>query len=465
MIETPFRHPPANIEAEQSLLGAALVNNETYFQAADIITADDFYEPLHRRIFEAVGTIIGKGRIADPVTLAPHFENDPAIREVGGTEYLVRLNASAINTINVRDYARTIADLSILRGLIGIGEEVVNAAYEARPDDPPAEQIERAERWLYELAETGKYGQGFTAFLTSAKKAIEMAEAAFKRASRLSGLATGLADLDALTGGLQSSDLIVLAGRPAMGKTSLATNIAAHVAIHEKKTVGFFSLEMSGEQLAMRIIAERAGIPSHHMRRGKLTAESFRPLVKAVADLESMPLHIDDTGGLSIAALAARARRLRRQIGLDLLVVDYIQLLQPAIRRTNASRVNEVTEITQGLKALAKELNVPILALSQLSRAVENREDKRPQLADLRESGSIEQDADVVMFVYREEYYHDMRKPDVADTDKIMKWEEKAEKVRGLAEIIVGKQRHGPVGTVNVHFNAELTSFRNLVRE
>lgn len=482
--DAAYRSPPANIEAEQALLGAILVNNEAYYQSAEILEAEHFFEPLHQRIYSTIGKVLDIPRIADPVTLAPYFENDPAMQEVGGTEYLVRLNAAAINTLNVRHYARTIFDLAVQRGLIAIGEDMVNEAYSPTIDDPPTIQIERAEQRLYELAEKGKFGKGFVDFLAAARKAMEMAEAAFKRDSHLSGLATHLTDLDQKLGGLQASDLIVLAGRPGMGKTSLATNIAVNVASHYKHEaavrgqtraedggiVGFFSLEMSAEQLATRILSEQSEIPSHQIRRGwyggnrREEEASFRRLAEAAHRIENLPLHIDDTGGLNIASLASRARRLQRQQGLDLLIVDYIQLLQPTGRKRTDNRVQEITEITQNLKALAKELNIPIIALSQLSRAVESREDKRPQLADLRESGSIEQDADVVLFVYREEYYLEMDRP-AEDDEKYAGWEEKMINAHGRAEVIIGKQRHGPVGTVPLHFNAEFTRFGNLVKE
>ncbi|MFP4004952.1 MAG: replicative DNA helicase [Alphaproteobacteria bacterium] len=470
---------PANVEAEQALLGAILVNNEAYFQAESILSPEHFYEDLHARIFRIIGDILEKSKVATPVIVDTYLRDYPGYQDVGGSSYLVHLAAASVNIINVKSYAQTIFDLSVLRGLMTVGEEIWSAARSPNTEFAPIQQIERAEQHLYDLAEKGKYGSGFTDFKGAAKLAIEMAEAAYKRDGHLSGLSTGLTDLDRMLGGLQASDLIVLAGRPAMGKTSLATNIATNVArryregrdAHGKPkaedggVVGFFSLEMSAEQLATRILAEQAEIPSHHIRRGQLDERSFRSIVEAVAEVERMPLHIDDTGGISIASLASRARRLQRQQGLDLLVVDYIQLLQPSGRKRQDSRVQEITEITQGLKALAKELNVPVIALSQLSRAVEAREDKRPQLADLRESGSIEQDADVVLFVYREEYYHEAKKPDESETDKFQRWLDKAEQIHGKAEILIGKQRHGPVGTVELQFHAELTRFGNLARE
>jgi replicative DNA helicase len=356
---------------------------------------------------------------------------------------------------------------------------MVNVAFDAPVDFAPGDQIEDAERRLYELAEVGRYGGGFQKFETALTTAVDMAARAYQREGKLSGLATGLRDLDSKMGGLQPSDLIIVAGRPGMGKTALATNIAYNVARAWRGEVradghidtvnggiaGFFSLEMSAEQLATRIIAEQSGIPSSTIRRGGINERDFERIKDVAIELQHLPFFIDETGGLTIAQLAARARRLKRQKGLDLLVIDYIQLLQGSTRRAMEGRVQEVTEITTSLKALAKELNVPILALSQLSRQVENRDDKRPQLSDLRESGSIEQDADVVLFVFREEYYHLMRKPSESDKDKILAWQTEGDKHQGKAEVIIAKQRHGPTGTVELHFDAAVTRFDNLARD
>jgi replicative DNA helicase len=360
-----------------------------------------------------------------------------------------------------------------------IGEDVVNLAYEASVDQPPETQIEEAEQRLFDLAEKGKYGSGFMAFADATADAIEMASRAYEREGGLSGLSTGLNDLDRMMGGLQNSDLIILAGRPSMGKTALATNIAFNIAkLYSTRTgaggveevadgaiVGFFSLEMSSEQLATRIMAEQAQIPSEKIRRGMINEDEFTRLVKAAQELQTLPLYIDHTGGISIAQLAARARRLKRQKGLGLIVVDYLQLLTGSHKRSSEGRVQEVSEITTGLKALAKELCVPILALSQLSRQVENREDKRPQLSDLRESGSIEQDADVVMFVFREEYYVSRREPSTTKVEDHQKWQDEMDQVAGLAEVVIGKQRHGPTGTVRLQFTAEITRFGDLAQE
>jgi replicative DNA helicase len=352
---------------------------------------------------------------------------------------------------------------------------MVNTAYDSPIDAPPKSQIEEAEQRLFELAETGKYGSGFEPFTSALTVAIDMAANAYRRDGGLSGLATGFVDLDLKMGGLQPSDLIILAGRPAMGKTALATNIAYHVAktyvadtdsdkVLDGAVVGFFSLEMSAEQLATRIISEQAEIPSEQIRRGRINSEDFDRIVEVSQELQNLPLYIDQTGGITVAQLAARARRLKRQRGLGFIVVDYLQLLSGSSRRAAEGRVQEVTEITTGLKALAKELHVPILALSQLSRQVEQREDKRPQLADLRESGSIEQDADVVLFVYREEYYLENREP-TPNTDEHVKWRNNIENAYGKAEVIIGKQRHGPTGTVRLQFTREFTRFSNLASE
>ncbi|MGZ8309693.1 MAG: replicative DNA helicase, partial [Rhodoplanes sp.] len=394
------------------------------------------------------------------------------------SQYLARLAAEATTVINSEDYGRTIYDLALRRALIGIGEEMVNEAYDAPVDSAPRDQIETAERSLYELAETGRYDGGFQRFAQALTTAVDMAARAYQRDGRLSGVATGLRDLDRMMGGLQPSDLVIIAGRPGMGKTALATNVAYNVARAWRGDVrpdgrivsanggivGFFSLEMSAEQLATRIISEQTEIPSYRIRRGEIDPSDFDRIAEAAREMETIPLYIDETGGLSIAQLAARARRLKRQRGLDVMVVDYIQLLQGSTRRAVEGRVHEVTEITTNLKALAKELNIPVVALSQLSRQVENRDDKRPQLSDLRESGSIEQDADVVMFVFREEYYLKNREPR-AGTEEFFKWQSEMEAVHGRAEVIIGKQRHGPTGSVALQFKADVTRFSDLAED
>ena len=471
-----YRVAPNNIDAEQALLGAVLVNNDAYYRVSDFLEPVHFFEELHRRIYEVATSLIKAGKVATPITLKT-FLGDADLGGVTVSQYLARLAAEATTVINAEDYGRTIYDLAIRRSLIGIGEDMVNVAYDAPVETSPRDQIEETERRLYELAEKGKYDGGFQRFSDALTTAIDMAAAAYKRDGGLSGISTGLRDLDRDVGGLQRSDLVILAGRPGMGKTALATNIAFNIAKAYRgekqpdgtvKTVnggiiGFFSLEMSAEQLATRIIAEQSGVPSFKIRRGSITEADFYKITEAARDMQTVPFHIDQTGGISIAQLAARARRLKRQRGLDVLVVDYIQLLSGSSKKGD-SRVQEVTEITTGLKALAKELDVPILALSQLSRQVEARDDKRPQLSDLRESGSIEQDADVVMFVFREEYYLKNKEPK-AGTEEHFKWQDEMGQVHGKAEVIIGKQRHGPTGTVQLAFQADVTRFADLADE
>jgi replicative DNA helicase len=474
--EPSFRAPPHNIEAEQALLGAILVNNEAFYRVSDFLEPKHFFEPIHQRIYELAGGLVRAGKIATPVTLKTFLPADFDVAGLSVNQYLARLAAEATTIINAEDYGRTVYDLSIRRNLITIGEEMVNLAYDSPVDATPSSHIEDAERKLFEIAETGRYDSGFKRFAQALTSAVDMAAHAYQRDGGLSGMATGLTDLDSRMGGLQPSDLIILAGRPGMGKTALATNIAYNVAKSwagevrpDGQTasvnggiVGFFSLEMSAEQLATRIIAEQTGIPSNKIRRGAIDEADFEKIKDISIELQNLPFYVDETGGLSIAQLVARARRLKRQRGLDLLVIDYVQLLTGSSRRSSENRVQEITEITTRLKALAKELNIPILALSQLSRQVESRDDKRPQLSDLRESGSIEQDADVVMFVFREEYYHQMRKPTEAQRDKFAEWLAEGERVEGKAEVIIGKQRHGPTGTVELQFDAAVTRFANL---
>jgi replicative DNA helicase len=455
-----WRKVPHNIEAEQALLGAILVNNAAHDRVAGLLEPEHFYDQLHGKIFEVMAKLIGAGQRADPITLKPFFENAPLI-DANTTvfAYLGKLGANAATTANAREYAQTVRDLSTRRGLILISEDMAKAAYDAPVDFPPKEQIEEAETRLYALAEMDKYGRGFLAFGATSAIVLETAANARKRGG-LSGIATKFIDIDHKMGGLQPSDLVVLAGRPSMGKTALATNIAFNVAHQAMTSVGFFSLEMSSEQLSMRILAEQTGIPSEKIRRGNLTDIEFDRLAEKQAELAAIPLHIDQTGGLSIAQLAARARKLKRQKGLGLLVVDYLQLMTGTSKKGD-NRVQEVTEITTGLKALAKELNIPILALSQLNRELEKREDKRPQLSDLRESGSIEQDADIVLFVYREEYYHERKRPDESDIIKFQDWLAKMQLISGKAEVIISKQRHGPIGIVPLQFDASCTRFSN----
>jgi replicative DNA helicase len=473
-----YRTAPHNIEAEQSLLGAVLVNNDAFYRVSDFLEPKHFFETIHQNIYETAGSLIRMGKVATPVTLKTFFPAEIDIFGMTPSQYLARLAAEATTIINAQDYGRAIYDLSLRRDLIQIGEEMVNVAFDAPVDFAPKAQIEDAERRLYELAESGRYDGGFQRFSQAMKVALDMAANAYQRDGKLSGIATGLRDLDSKMGGLQRSDLVIVAGRPGMGKTALATNIAYNVArayqgeVQPDGTmkavnggiVGFFSCEMSGEQLATRILAEQTRIASSLIRRGGINHEEFDKIRDYTIELEHLPLFVDETGGLSISQLTARARRLKRQKGLDLLVIDYIQLLQGSNKRGNENRVQEVTEITTNLKALAKELNIPVIALSQLSRQVESRDDKHPQLSDLRESGSIEQDADVVLFVYREEYYLQNKEPKVGTVEH-EKWQTEMDLALGKAEVIVAKQRHGPTGTVKLQFEGQFTRFSDFVEE
>jgi replicative DNA helicase len=481
--QEPVRTPPYNSDAEQALLGALLISNAAHSRVCEFLQPEHFGNAVHGRIYAAVGKLIERGQIANPVTLKNLFDQDGALADIGGSQYLVRLAESAVTIINTEDYGRNIHDLYLRRQLIAIGEDVVNEAFRQDLDDPAPNQIERTEQKLFDLATLGRAETGFRPFGDAVQKAIEQAEAAYKREGRIVGVGTGFRDLDDKLGGLHPSDLVILAGRPSMGKTALATNIAFNAAkAYKEKTlrspgnrptadegavVGFFSLEMSAEQLAARLLAEESGVSSDRIRRGNVNQANFDRFVQASHRLTTLKLFIDDTPALSVSGLRTRARRLMRQQGLGLVVVDYLQLLRPSVQvRTLENRVQEISDITRGLKTLAKELNVPVLALSQLSRAVEQREDKRPMLADLRESGSIEQDADIVMFIYREEYY--MREPsrlnnedEAKYNDRYDKFKKDWERAHGVSEIIIAKQRHGPLGTVKLHFDAETTRFDN----
>lgn len=465
---------PHSIEAEQQLLGAILTNNDIYDRVASIITEQHFYDPVHARIYEVAKARIAKNNLATPVTLKAFLEDDEGLKELGGPAYLARLAGAAISAFAARDYAQMIYDMAIRRELIGLGNDIATKATKIDVASEPKEQIVEAEQALYKLSEQGKTDSGFVSFLKAVTEAVNVTNEAYQRGGGMAGISTGLVDLDKQLGGLHPSDLLILAGRPSMGKTSLATNIAFNVAKAYKKglkrdgtegavdggVVGFFSLEMSAEQLAGRILAEASEISSHKIRQGDMTESEFRRFVDAAKDLEACPLFIDDTPALPISQLAARARRLKRTHGLDLLVIDYLQLC----RGTAENRVNEIAEISMGMKAIAKELNIPVVALSQLSRQVESRDDKRPMLSDLRESGSIEQDADVVMFVFREEYYKEREKPGDEDLDKMEDWKAAMERLHAKAEVIVGKQRHGPIGTVHLSFEAQFTRFGNLAK-
>ncbi len=467
---------PHSVEAEQQLLGAILTNNDIYDRVAGILRPEHFHDPVHARIYEIASARIARNALASPVTLKAFMEDDEGLKVLGGPAYLARLAGAAISAFAARDYAQMIYDMAIRRALIGLGRDISDQAARVEITSEPAEQIVEAEQKLYKLSEQGQTETGFQSFLTAVTDAVNIANAAYQRDGGLAGLSTGLVDMDKKLGGLHRSDLLIIAGRPSMGKTSLATNIAFNIAKTYKRgitmdgdegavqggVVGFFSLEMSAEQLAARILSEASEVPSEQIRRGDLTEAEFRRFVDAAKELEACPLYIDDTPALPISQLAARARRLKRTHGLDVLIVDYLQLVRPATARD--SRVNEVSEITQGLKAIAKELDLPVIALSQLSRQVENREDKRPQLSDLRESGSIEQDADVVMFVYREEYYAEREKPSEDRLEEMAAWQDRMERLHGRAEIVIGKQRHGPIGTIELSFEGRFTRFGNLAK-
>lgn len=454
----PNKDLPHSFEAEQSLLGSILINNGTYHRCSELIGARHFADPFHGKLFTAIGTMIDRGQQASAFALKTYVEADPDAKAAGGGRYLASLMAASVHAEDAFQAARVVRDLHVRRQLIAVGLDAVSEAYADSPERTAVEQIEHVERQLYELAVTGETAGGFQSFGRSLTASVKSAEAAHKRSGGLGGLATGLRDIDKILGGLHRSDLIIVAGRPGMGKTALATNIAFNVAsayrtkdadgekqVIDGGVIGFFSLEMSAEQLATRIVSEQAEVPSELIRRGELKSQQFDRLISIATAVESIPLHIDDSGALTVSAIRSRARRLKRQHGLGLIIVDYLQLIGASGRNRNDNRVNEVSEITRGLKTLAKELDVPVLALSQLSRAVEQRSEKRPQLSDLRDSGSIEQDADVVMFVYREEYYQ--------------REGEKTEEAAGKAEVLIEKHRHGPTGVVHLRFDGRFTRF------
>ena len=478
---------PHNVEAEAALLGALMIDNRLAEDIQMKLRPDHFFEPVHARVYEGILKLVDRNMIASPVTLRPMFEADVEMKELGGPAYLAQLTGSGAAIIGARDFANQIYDLALLRALIGVGRNMVEQAIDTSEDVDPKSQIEGAEAALYRVAEEGGGEGSVKSFAQATKLAVQMAEKALNTGGGLSGITTGLEGVNAKTGGLHHSDLLILAGRPGMGKTALATNIAFNTArrytrdledgIPAEKSAGaavaFFSLEMSSDQLATRILAEQSGISSENLRMGKISQQEFRNLARAAAELESLPLYIDDTPGLTIAALRTRARRLKRQKGIGFIVVDYLQLLQGTGKGGgDQNRVQEISEISRGLKTLAKELSVPVIALSQLSRAVEQREDKRPQLADLRESGSIEQDADMVWFVYREEYYVASREPkrpiegdDAKVHDAHAEWMRDMERVYGLAELIIAKQRHGATGKVKMKFEAKITRFSDWIDE
>ncbi len=459
---------PANLEAEQALLGSILVNNDIIDEISSIVTPSVFYDPGHIKIYEVIQNLNNKGMIANPITLKNFFEKDNMLNEVGGTEYLVKLTRFSGSTKQAVDYAKIIHEMYLRRELVLISNKLSSDTINASTEEQNAENIiEDTEKSLFDLAERGSFSRSFLKFNQALDQTIQMATQAMQNDQGIVGVPTGLTDLDEKLGGLHKSDLIIIAGRPSMGKTALATNIAYNAAQNilkrqEKSSVAFFSLEMSSEQLSTRILSEQAKIKSDDIRRGKVSEEEINRYIETSRNIYNLPLFIDETPAITIATLCNRARRIKRLFGLDLIVVDYIQLMRSNLNK-NEGRVQEISEITQGLKALAKELSVPVLALSQLSRAVEQRDDKQPQLADLRESGSIEQDADVVMFVYRESYYLERKQPKLGSIEHA-EWQSKMNDVNGLADIILGKQRHGPTGTIKVEFEGIYTKFKDLTK-
>jgi len=476
------RLPPANLEAEQSLLGALLANNKAYERVSEFLAGEHFADAVHGRIFSAIQRRVEAGQLADAVTLRAEFEHSGLLDEVGGTAYLAQLLGAMVGIINAGEYGRVIHDAWLRRQLVDLGETIVNRAFGAEPELDGKLQLEAGEQALFDLSKAGESGGGFVSFERALAAAVQHAEKAFSNPGGVAGLSTGLRDLDAKLGGLHPSDLLILAGRPGMGKTALATKIAFGAArtvlraAREKDPnavprggVAVFSLEMSCDQLATRLLSEESRISGDRIRRGEISQRDFDRFLDVSRELQALPLFIDDTPAITISALRTRCRRLQRTKGLDLIVVDYLQLMRPAAGQKPENRVQEISQITQGLKAIAKELSVPVIALSQLSRAVEQREDKRPQLSDLRESGSIEQDADVVMFIYRDEYYLQQRQPKDLNFDNpqklqeaMDKWQKDMEVAHNKAELILAKQRHGPTGTIRLFFEAEFTRFGDL---
>lgn len=473
---------PKNIEAEQALLGAILANNKTFEKVSEFLRPEHFADPIHAKIFDIISKLITRGHVADTVTLKNYFEQDGSLDEVGGYKYLIKLADSATPLTNAEYYAQFIYDKYLRRELIATGFEIANNAAKEDLDSDASEQIENAEKRLFDLANQGESSTGFIEFSTALTDSVKRIESAYQKDGKISGLPTGLDALDAKTGGLNDSDLIIIAGRPAMGKTALATNIAYNVAdflAHDKNTpaknkgVAFFSLEMSADQLASRILSTVTQTNGHKMRTGELDTAEFTRIAAAVRELEQIPLYIDDTPGLNINTIRTRARRLKRNKGLGLIVIDYIQLINgTGSKRSEGNRVQELSEISRGLKILAKELQVPVIALSQLNRGVESRDDKRPLMSDLRESGSIEQDADIVMFVFRENYYiqNEEPKPKAGETPEHLQkrlddWKARVAATKNIAEVIIGKQRHGPTGTVQLFWNGDYAQFGNLAKQ
>ena len=466
VVENSQKKMPCNIEAEQAVIGSILVSNEIYDEISPIIDAQKFFDPMHHKIYETIENLISKGLLANPITLKNYFENNEGLKELGGQEYLIKITKFSTSTKQAIDYANIVQEMHLRRELIKISESVLHQASDSTEiTSSGLEMIQDAEKSLFDLAERGHFNQSVMKFDSALRQTIEMAKSAYKNEEGIVGVPTGLTDLDSRLGGMHKQDLVIIAGRPSMGKTALATNIAFHAAKNiEKKgiksTVAFFSLEMSSEQLSTRILSEQSKIRSNDIRRGKVSEKEFEKFIETSKNIFDLPLYIDETPAITIAAISNRSRRIKRLYGLDLIIVDYIQLMKSSNLK-DYNRVQEISEITQGLKALAKELDVPVLALSQLSRAVEQRDDKKPQLADLRESGSIEQDADVVMFVYREAYYLERKEPALGSIEHA-EWQQKMDEISSLADIMIGKQRHGPTGNVKVEFEAMYTKFKDL---
>jgi len=466
IVENSGKQLPSNIEAEQAVIGSILVSNEIYDEVSVILDAQKFFDPIHVKLYQTIETLISKGLLANPITLKNYFENNEGLKELGGQEYLIKITKFSTSLKQAIDYASIVQEMHLRRELIKISESILDESSTNRDMGTSGETIiQNAEKSLFDLAERGHFNQSFMKFDSALKQTIEMAKSAYQNEEGLVGVPTGLTDLDSRLGGLHKQDLVIIAGRPSMGKTALATNIAFHAAKNiekkgSKSTVAFFSLEMSSEQLSTRILSEQSRIRSNDIRRGKVSEKEFEQFIETSKNIFNLPLYIDETPAITIAAISNRSRRIKRLFGLELIVVDYIQLMKSS-SKNEYNRVQEISEITQGLKALAKELDVPVLALSQLSRAVEQRDDKKPQLADLRESGSIEQDADVVMFVFREAYYLQNKEPTVGSIEHA-EWQTKMNEISHLAEIMIGKQRHGPTGNVKVEFEAMYTKFKDL---
>ena len=466
IVENSQKQLPSNIEAEQAVIASILVSNDIYDEISPILNPQKFFDPIHVKLYETIEKLISKGLLANPITLKNHFENNEGLKELGGQEYLIKITKFSTSVKQTIDYANIVQEMHVRRELIKISQSVLDeASTNADVSTSGVEIIQNAEKSLFDLAERGHFNQSFIKFESALKQTIEMAKSAYQNDEGIVGVPTGLTDLDARLGGMHKQDLIIIAGRPSMGKTALATNIAFHAAKNiEKKetksTVAFFSLEMSSEQLSTRILSEQSKIRSNDIRRGKVSEKEFEQFIETSKNIFELPLYIDETPAVTIATISNRSRRIKRLFGLELIVIDYIQLMKSS-RKMEFNRVQEISEITQGLKALAKELNVPVLALSQLSRQVEHRDDKKPQLADLRESGSIEQDADVVMFIFREAYYLERKEPTLGSIEHA-EWQQKMNEISSLADIMISKQRHGPTGNVKVEFEAMYTRFKNL---